>query len=216
MRPSRSGTGPRDSVANENPHPVSATEFRLEGGPWAVACPRFVVYHPLQVYRNPVLAGGCPVRSPDSGVRLDSRKPHGAICCDAGAGEPDFRGVRGRSRKCWRNVAPAMNETDVLVLDREAVREMKKLFVGGLAWGTSSEALRAAFEKFGEVEDAVVMTDRETGRSRGFGFVTFKNPADGQRAMDEMNGQEFDGRAIKVDAATSKPRTGGGFGGGGG
>jgi RNA recognition motif-containing protein len=50
----------------------------------------------------------------------------------------------------------------------------KKLFVGGLAWATSSEGLRAAFEKFGEITDAIVLTDRETGRSRGFGFVTFK------------------------------------------
>jgi cold-inducible RNA-binding protein len=94
---------------------------------------------------------------------------------------------------------------------------MTRLFVGGLAWATSSEGLRAAFEKFGEIEDAIVMTDRETGRSRGFGFVTFKSPADGDRARDEMNGAQLDGRMIKVDNATSKPKGGGGgFGGGGG
>ena len=78
---------------------------------------------------------------------------------------------------------------------------MTRLFVGGLAWATSSEGLRAAFEKFGEVEDAIVMTDRETGRSRGFGFVTFKAAADGDRARDEMNGAQLDGRMIKVDNA---------------
>ena len=89
---------------------------------------------------------------------------------------------------------------------------MTRLFVGGLAWATSSEGLRAAFEKFGEVEDAIVMTDRETGRSRGFGFVTFKAAADGDRARDEMNGAQLDGRMIKVDNAASKPKGGGGGG----
>jgi RNA recognition motif-containing protein len=99
----------------------------------------------------------------------------------------------------------------------------KKLFVGGLAWGTSSDALKAAFSQFGEIEDAIVLTDRETGRSRGFGFVTFKNPPDGDRARQEMNGQQLEGRTIKVDEATSQAgvggwrnREGGGGGGGGG
>jgi cold-inducible RNA-binding protein len=99
----------------------------------------------------------------------------------------------------------------------------KKLFVGGLAWGTSSEALKTAFSQYGEIEDAIVLTDRETGRSRGFGFVTFKNPPDGDRARSEMNGQQLDGRTIKVDEATSQAgaggwrnRAGGGEGGGGG
>ena len=92
----------------------------------------------------------------------------------------------------------------------------KKLFVGGLAWATSSEGLRAAFEKFGEITDAIVLTDRETGRSRGFGFVTFKEDSAADQAMAEMNGQQIDGRAIKVDSATSPAKGGGGFGGGGG
>jgi cold-inducible RNA-binding protein len=102
----------------------------------------------------------------------------------------------------------------------------KKLFVGGLAWGTSSEALKTAFSQYGEIEDAIVLTDRETGRSRGFGFVTFKNPPDGDRARTEMNGQQLDGRTIKVDEATSQAGAGGwrnraggaggGAGGGGG
>jgi cold-inducible RNA-binding protein len=99
----------------------------------------------------------------------------------------------------------------------------KKLFVGGLAWGTSSDALKAAFSQYGEIEDAIVLTDRETGRSRGFGFVTFKNPPDGDKARQEMNGQQIDGRTIKVDEATSQAgvggwrnREGGGAGGGGG
>ena len=92
----------------------------------------------------------------------------------------------------------------------------KKLFVGGLAWATSSEGLRAAFEKFGPITDAIVLTDRETGRSRGFGFVTFQEDSAADAAMSEMNGQQIDGRAIKVDSATSPAKGGGGFGGGGG
>ena len=101
----------------------------------------------------------------------------------------------------------------------------KKLFVGGLAWGTSSDALRAAFQQFGDIEDAIVLTDRETGRSRGFGFVTFKNSPDGDRARQEMNGQQLEGRTIKVDEASSqagvggwrnRERSGGAGGGGGG
>ncbi len=90
---------------------------------------------------------------------------------------------------------------------------MKKLFVGGLAWETSTEALRNAFAKFGTIEDAIVLTDRETGKSRGFGFVTFRDDAEGDRALSEMNGQAIDGRTIKVDQATSEGRTGGGGGG---
>ncbi len=93
---------------------------------------------------------------------------------------------------------------------------MKKLFVGGLAWGTTTDGLRDAFSRFGEISDAIVLTDNETGRSRGFGFVTFKNDTDGDRAQSEMNGQELDGRTIKVDFATSQGRPGGGGGGGGG
>lgn len=78
-----------------------------------------------------------------------------------------------------------------------------KLFVGGLSWNTTNDTLRAAFEEFGPVTDAVVISDRETGRSRGFGFVTFENEADGQVATDAMNGAELDGRTIRCDKATA-------------
>jgi len=61
-----------------------------------------------------------------------------------------------------------------------------KLFVGGLSWDTDDAGLRSAFEEFGEVTDAKVITDRDTGRSRGFGFVTFSDTADAQAAMDEI------------------------------
>ena len=90
----------------------------------------------------------------------------------------------------------------------------KKLFVGGLKWGTDDHGLRAAFEAFGEVTDAKVITDRETGRSRGFGFVTFSDDGAGQKAIEEMDGAEIDGRRVTVNEA--RERRGGGGGGGGG
>ncbi|HEY8379548.1 MAG TPA: hypothetical protein VIK91_23810, partial [Nannocystis sp.] len=62
-----------------------------------------------------------------------------------------------------------------------------KIFVGGLAWATDDESLRAAFEPFGKVSEAIVVKDKETMRSRGFGFVTFEDDACGQRALQEMN-----------------------------
>ena len=89
----------------------------------------------------------------------------------------------------------------------------KKLFVGGLAWGTNDEGLRAAFEQHGTVEEAVVITDRETGRSRGFGFVTFVNDADADKAVSAMNGAALDGRNLNVNEAKerqSRGRDGGG------
>lgn len=103
----------------------------------------------------------------------------------------------------------------------------KKVFVGGLSWNTNDDALRAAFEQFGNVSDAKVIHDRETGRSRGFGFVTFVDNDGAQSAISGMNGKELDGRTIKVNEAEEKPRGGGdrgdrgdrggrgGFGGGG-
>ena len=99
----------------------------------------------------------------------------------------------------------------------------KKLFVGGLAWATTSEGLREAFSSFGEVTDARVITDRETGRSRGFGFVSYEDEAAAEAALQEMDGAELDGRALRVNEANEReqrPRGGGGgrggYGGGGG
>jgi cold-inducible RNA-binding protein len=90
----------------------------------------------------------------------------------------------------------------------------KKLFVGGLSWGTTDEGLQGAFSKYGEIAEAKVITDRETGRSRGFGFVTFANDESAVSAINEMNGAELDGRTIKVNEAEDKGfRTGGGGGG---
>ena len=66
----------------------------------------------------------------------------------------------------------------------------KKLFVGGLSWNTNDQGLRESFESFGEITDAKVITDRETGRSRGFGFVTFTDAAAAQSAMQQMDGTD--------------------------
>jgi len=94
----------------------------------------------------------------------------------------------------------------------------KKLFVGGLAWATTDDTLRDAFSEFGEVTEAKVVSDRETGRSRGFGFVTFASDESAERARNEMNDQTLDGRTIRVDSAEDKERRprDDGYGGGGG
>jgi RNA recognition motif-containing protein len=95
----------------------------------------------------------------------------------------------------------------------------KKLFVGGLSWNTTDETLREAFARFGEVIEAKVVSDRETGRSRGFGFVSYQDPAHGVAAQQSMDGASLDGRSIRVNPAEDKPPSrggGGGFGGGGG
>lgn len=95
----------------------------------------------------------------------------------------------------------------------------KKLFVGSLSWGTSDEGLRDAFAVHGEISEAVVITDRDTGRSRGFGFVTFEDDDSADKAIAALNGTELDGRTIRVDVAQAKERNrggGGGYRGGGG
>ncbi|HHO52918.1 MAG TPA: RNA-binding protein [Deltaproteobacteria bacterium] len=90
-----------------------------------------------------------------------------------------------------------------------------KLFVGGLSWDTNDQSLAQAFNTFGEVTDAKVITDRDTGRSRGFGFVTFSNASDAQEAQRSMDGSDLDGRTIRVNEANERPPRGGGGGGGG-
>lgn len=79
-----------------------------------------------------------------------------------------------------------------------------KLFVGGLSFSTSSERLREAFARFGGVDSAAVMTDRETGRSRGFGFVEMSTAEAAEQAIGALNGSSLDGRTIRVDKATPR------------
>jgi cold-inducible RNA-binding protein len=92
----------------------------------------------------------------------------------------------------------------------------KKLYVGGLSWNTTDDGLRQAFEAVGEVIEAKVITDRETGRSRGFGFVTFAQDQDATTAITELDGTTLDGNTIKVNEAHEKKRGGRGSGRGGG
>lgn len=90
----------------------------------------------------------------------------------------------------------------------------KKIFVGGLSWDTNDQGLHEAFSRFGDIVEAKVITDRDTGRSRGFGFVTFEGEDAVENAINEMNGTELDGRTLKVDQANERGRGGGGGGGG--
>jgi RNA recognition motif-containing protein len=90
-----------------------------------------------------------------------------------------------------------------------------KLFVGGLSFSTSNERLREVFAAVGSVESAAVVTDRDTGRSRGFGFVEMATPEDAEQAISKLNGTSVDGRTIQVERAKS-PGTGAGGGRGGG
>lgn len=81
----------------------------------------------------------------------------------------------------------------------------RKLYVGGLAWATTDEGLGAAFAPFGKVVSAKVVKDRETGRSRGFGFVEYETEDEAKKAMAAMNNTEVDGRRIRIDLAQDKP-----------
>ncbi len=80
-----------------------------------------------------------------------------------------------------------------------------KLYVGNLPYSVTSNQLADLFAQYGDVEDAVVINDRQTGRSRGFGFVTMPNPDQAQQAMDALNGKDFEGRKLVVNEA--RPRT---------
>jgi RNA recognition motif-containing protein len=81
---------------------------------------------------------------------------------------------------------------------------MQNLFVGSLAYATTDESLKAFFEVVGAVKSARVITERESGRSKGFGFVEFEDPGLNQKAIDELNGKELDGREITVNIAKPK------------
>jgi len=93
------------------------------------------------------------------------------------------------------------------------------IYVGNLAYSTNDESLKEAFSAYGEVTSARVVTDRMTGRSKGFGFVEMPDRAQAQAAIDALNGKDIDGRALRVNESQPKPREerrGGGGGGGGG
>src|ERR687885_1254704 len=93
---------------------------------------------------------------------------------------------------------------------------MKNIYVGNLSWETTSDDLLALFQEHGKVTRAQVITDRETGRSRGFGFVEMENDSEAQKAIDALNGADFNGRPLTVNEAKPREDRGGGMRGGGG
>jgi len=94
---------------------------------------------------------------------------------------------------------------------------LKNIFVGNLSFNTNEDELRQLFEPYGQVDRVSIMTDRDTGRSRGFGFVEMASNEDGEKAITALNGSQVGGRTINVNEARPKTeRSGGGGGGGGG
>lgn len=94
---------------------------------------------------------------------------------------------------------------------------MKNIFVGNLNFNTSEDELRQMFEAYGQVDRVSIMTDRDTGRSRGFAFVEMASAEDGEKAIASLNGSNLGGRTLNVNEARPKTeRSGGGGGGGGG
>lgn len=87
---------------------------------------------------------------------------------------------------------------------------MKNIFVGNLSFGTTEDEIRSMFEAYGAVDRVNVVTDRETGRARGFGFVEMSNDGEGEKAIAGLNGREVDGRALNINEAKPKEQRGGG------
>ncbi|MGA2770700.1 MAG: RNA-binding protein [Bryobacteraceae bacterium] len=93
---------------------------------------------------------------------------------------------------------------------------MKNIFVGNLSFGATEDAVRSMFEAYGTVDRVSVVTDRETGRARGFGFVEMSVNDEAERAIAALNGRELDGRALNINEARPKEERGGGYRGNGG
>ena len=93
---------------------------------------------------------------------------------------------------------------------------MKKIFVGNLPFSATEDALRDLFSPLGEVQQVRIMTDRDTGKSRGFAFVEMLQDEDAAKAIAALNGKDFEGRALTINEARPKPARSGGFGSGGG
>jgi len=93
---------------------------------------------------------------------------------------------------------------------------VKNIFVGNLSFNSTEESVRSLFERYGAVNSARIMTDRDTGRSRGFAFVEMENEGEADQAIAALNGFSMDGRSLNVNEARPKPDRGFGGGGGGG
>ncbi|KAL2954972.1 hypothetical protein AAZX31_18G001900 [Glycine max] len=114
---------------------------------------------------------------------------------------------RGAARSTHAPVASMLNYIRCM--------SSSKLFIGGLSYGVDDQSLKDAFSGFGDVVDAKVITDRDSGRSRGFGFVNFSNDESASSALSAMDGKDLNGRSIRVSYANDKPsapRPGGGGG----
>src|SRR4030095_13527324 len=104
-------------------------------------------------------------------------------------------------------------KTPPIQIAQSEASPVKNIFVGNLNFNTSEEDLRQLFEAYGQVDRVSIMTDRDTGRSRGFGFVEMTNAEDGEKAIAALNGSQVGGRTLNVNEARPKPeRTGGGGG----
>src|ERR1700731_2253993 len=125
-----------------------------------------------------------------------------------------FRQLRVRfSGRCSRPASPPHRACTSTAQCRGP--RLKNIFVGNLSFNTSEDELRQMFEPFGQVDRVSIMTDRDTGRSRGFGFVEMTSNEDGDKAITALNGSSVGGRTINVNEARPKTeRTGGGGGGG--
>jgi RNA recognition motif-containing protein len=91
---------------------------------------------------------------------------------------------------------------------------MKKIYVGNLSFGSTEDTVRSLFETHGNVESVSIVTDRDTGQPRGFGFVEMTNDGEAEQAIAALNGRELDGRALNVNEARPRENRGGGGGGG--
>lgn len=89
-----------------------------------------------------------------------------------------------------------------------------KIYVGNMAFGSTEQTIEALFSNYGQVDEVSIITDRETGRSRGFAFVTMNNDEEARQAIEAVNGQEFEGRTLTVNEARPRENRGGGGGGG--
>lgn len=116
-----------------------------------------------------------------------------------------------------RKLQPAKS-ADLLALQNSSMQgaSVKNIFVGNLSFNTSEDEIRQLFETYGQVDRVSIMTDRDTGRSRGFGFVEMTSNEDGDKAITALNGSQVGGRTINVNEARPKTERGSGGGGGGG
>jgi cold-inducible RNA-binding protein len=102
------------------------------------------------------------------------------------------------------------------IRSQKVIEMGSKVFVGNLDFNTTKTEVQTLFSEVGEIRDVFLPTDRESGRPRGFAFVEFANDADAAKAIEKFNGYQLSGRALRVNAADDRPRTGGRPGGGGG